>query len=198
VGRRPNWLTKSEWKRTAHADGPAVSLWWYRLPTAQRDAVITAYVKQCSRGRTLPEGFRDELESWLHDLNTEQRVSPRKRRWWTVPSYALANKLDKFTLMKRFRELEKIAKRLYPSDVPVGRVAKPLTEEKVAAIRARFVELNQDMNAFAKVAEEFGIDPFRVGQLCKDLKADAVSQRQHPESGNGTTFDPTPDDPLVI
>jgi hypothetical protein len=184
VGRRPNWLTKSEWKRTAHADGPAVSLWWYRLPTtAQRDAVITAYVKQCSRGRTLPEGFRDELESWLHDLNTEQRVSPRKRRWWTVPSYALANKLDKFTLMKRFRELEKIAKRLYPKDVPVGRIPKPLADEKIAAIRARYAELIHDWDVAKKVANEFNVEPFRVGLLCKDLKdADKVEREASTDS----------------
>jgi len=36
-----------------------------------------------------------------------------------------------------------------------------------------------------KVAEEFGIHPSRVGQLCKDLKADAVSQRELPLSDTG-------------
>jgi hypothetical protein len=89
----------------------------------------------------------------------------------------LANKLDKFTLMKRLRELEKIAKRLCPEDVPVGRATIPIYEWDAEAIRGRFAELSQNMDAFTIIAKEFGVEPFRIGQICKDLKEEAKRQR---------------------
>jgi hypothetical protein len=178
MGRRPNWIPQRKYNCTPHASDPAASLWWYRLQESKREQVIATYIKQCSRGRALPEGFRDDLEMWLRELNTEQRIAPRTRRFWTIPSYAAANRMHSKTFCKRFRELEKIAKRLFSDDVPVGRVTVALTEEKVGAIRARFGELVDDLDAFSKIAQEFGIDPFRVGQLCRDLKAQAITGRE--------------------
>jgi hypothetical protein len=193
MGRKSN----AEYKRTPHGDGPAESLWWYRLPESKRDAVIAAYVKQCGRGRALPEDFRLDVEGWLRNLNTKQS----RHKWWTIPAYAKANKLHPYTLMKRCRELEEIAKELFPNAVPPGRITEQLTDGKVAAIRTRYAELIDDMNGARVVAQEFCIEPFRVGLLCKDLKDAAKAKREQAISESSNTaavHHPWDDEPPLI
>ena len=88
-----------------------------------------------SRGRTLPEDFGEQLTGHLDALNRLQSLKawgrPRTFRYWSAPSYALAHGLKKAALMKRLREMEKIARRLFPDSVPASRkVRLPLTEKK--------------------------------------------------------------------
>lgn len=183
-----NWLGVSNHKyhRMPHANSPPESLWWYTCQAAQAWAddiptddsllVIGAYVQQCAKGRKLPDSFRATLLRWLQDLSREHKISPRRKRYWTIPAYALAHHLHPKTLCKRFRELEKIAIRLFPHRSPRHRRPVRLSEETKQAIRTRFLEV-QD---FAAVAAEFGIEPFRVGQLCRAQKAAIVAEREQP------------------
>ena len=112
--------------------------------------------------------------SCLRELSRPQRISPRRERYWTIPAYASANKIHPKTLCKRLRELEKIAKKLLPNRVPQHRNCAPLTEEQKAVIRARFREIGD----FHTVAGEFGIEAFRVGQLCRAEKAELIAERK--------------------
>ena len=177
------WIAKAKYQRTPHAETRVESLWWYKRqpapdchddqPTRESQLVIDAYLLRCARGRKLPEGFDEKLKHWLQELNRPQQVSPRKKRFWTIPAYALAHRLHKFTFCKRFRELEKVAAQLFPNRVPPHRKRVPLTEEIKERIRQRFMEI-QD---FAAVAHEFEIEPFRVGQLCRSEKAEIIAAR---------------------
>ena len=170
-----------------HAETPAESLWWYACQPAEAwadnqpiggtEQVIQAYVKQCGRGRALPPDFEAHLRSWLQDLSRQQQISPLRHRYWTIPAYALAHKLPTKTFCKRFRELEKIAKKLFPARVPHHRNHAPLTEEAKHAIRSRFKATGD----FHAVAGEFGIEAFRVGQLCRTEKAELIAQREQRE-----------------
>lgn len=181
-----NWLgvSSDQYVRMPHAETPAESLWWYTCqpveawaddqPAGDAEQVIQAYIKQCGRGRTLPRDFESQLRSWLQDLSRSQQVSPRRRRYWTIPAYALAHKLRTKTFCKRFRELEKIAKKLFPGRVPQHRKRGPLTEETKCAIRSRFKATGD----FDAVAREFGIQAFRVGQLCRAEKAELIAERE--------------------
>ncbi len=175
-----------------HSETRAESLWWYACqpveewaddrPTSDTERVIQAYVKQCRRGRALPLNFEAHLRSWLQELSRPQRVSPRRKRYWTIPAYALAHKLHTKTFCKRLRELERNAKRLLPGLVPGYRKRAPLTEEEKHVIRARFKATGD----FHAVASEFGIGAFRVGQLCRAEKAEMVAERdkQQPTQEN--------------
>ncbi len=147
-------------------------------PSSDTERVIRAYVKQCRRGRAVPLNFEARLRSWLQDLSRLQRISPRRKRYWTIPAYALAHNLHSKTFCKRLRELEKIAKRILPDLVPEYRKRAPLTEEEKHAIRARFKATGD----FHTVASEFGIGAFRVGQLCRAEKAQMIAEREKQKS----------------
>jgi hypothetical protein len=88
------WIRDREWQRQPHVKGgPLPSLWWFRRPDHHR--VIREYTEQCSRGRTVPEDFDDELVGHLDTLNRLQSLKPRGHprtfRYWSAPSYALAH-----------------------------------------------------------------------------------------------------------
>jgi hypothetical protein len=173
------WLGVSgkKYQQMPHAETPPASLWWYAcepdptwaddVPLPESQCVIETYLLQCKRGRALPTGFGKKLAQWLQDLSREPKISPHRKRYWTIPAYALAQKLPEKTLCKRLREMEKIAKRLFPQRVPSNRQTVPLSEEKIQAIRERFIEVG-DIRA---VAHHFGISPFRIGQICRVEKA---------------------------
>lgn len=205
-----NWLgvSKAEFKRMPHAETRPRSLWWYScqrvpdgmddVPTADSLAVIDGYLKRAARGRALPEGFRADLLRWLQDLTREHPIQPgaRRKRYWTIPSYELAHWIRPKTLCKRFREMEKVAKKLFPERVPTYRNTAPLTEETKKAVRTYYIEICQQARhidevvederskplselkpglvwysdlhkaAIGTIAQEFGIPAYRVGQLC--------------------------------
>src|SRR5260370_1192598 len=125
-----NWLGVSahKYKRMPHAEVRAESLWWYTRqsarvweadpPTADAEAAIQTNQKQWARGRALTKGFAEDLYRWLQELNRPQKISALRERYWTIPAYALAHKIHSKTFCKRFRELEKVAKKLFPDRVP--------------------------------------------------------------------------------
>ena len=127
------WLGVSgkKYQQMPHAETPPASLWWYAcepdptwaddVPLPESQCVIETYLLQCKRGRALPTGFGKKLAQWLQDLSREPKISPHRKRYWTIPAYALAQKLPEKTLCKRLREMEKIAKRLFPQRVPSNR-----------------------------------------------------------------------------
>jgi hypothetical protein len=57
-----------------------------------------------------------------------------------------------------------------------------LTEKEKRAIRARFKETGD----FHAVAGEFQIEPFRVGQLCREEKASMIAEREEHQRKNQT------------
>jgi hypothetical protein len=182
MGKR--WIPERQYSRMPHAEERAPSLWWYArqpdpawaddIPMPESQCVMDTYLRQCARGRSLPKNFGETLRRWLQDLSREQRISPRRKRYWTIPAYAFAHKMPSKTFCKRFRELENIAKELFPHRVPRSRASIVLTEEKTQAIRQRVLE-GTDIRA---VASEFGIPPFRVGQLCREEKAAFLAKRE--------------------
>jgi hypothetical protein len=177
------WVPAGQYWRMPHATERPPSLWWYARqpdptwtddrPTPETECVIASYLHQCARGRKLPKNFEEKLRQWLQDLNREQQISPRKKRYWTITTYASAQRLPEKTLCKRFRELEKIAKRLFPLRVPASRKPVVLSEEKIQAMRKR-VSDGVDISA---VASEFVVPLFRVGQLCRKEKAARLAER---------------------
>ncbi|MFI5117193.1 MAG: hypothetical protein ACHP8B_10915 [Terriglobales bacterium] len=156
-------------------DGPPPSLWWYKrnpeyegddVPAASSQQVIDEYLRQCARGGgSVPE---EHLRRWLQELSRPQKISPRRTRYWTLPAFALSHRLSKGTLMKRLRRLEEIAIQLFPDRVPSYRQRIPASEEQKEAIRKRFLEVEGDIPT---VASEFGLKPYRVGQICRAEKA---------------------------
>jgi hypothetical protein len=172
---RKGWVRNSEWVRQPHVkNGEPASLWWYRRP--DRHKVIDAYIAQCSRGRALPENFKEQIVQWLQDLSRIQPVKghPRDFRHWSIPAYALAHGMEKATLMKRIREMERIAKELFPDAVPIGRKMRQLTDREKREIRAKYLS-----GTDAKVlAEEYEIAPFVVGILCREERAIRAAQRE--------------------
>jgi hypothetical protein len=180
------------WLRMPHSeDGPPPSLWWYSsLSDSSVQHIIDTYLKRCSRGRVLPPDLEEELSWWLEELSREHKLTrydmPGTARYWTIPAYALKHGFKRSGFLKRFRELENIAKRLFPDHVPTERVREPLSEERKSAIRKRFLEVRD----FKKVADEFGIEPFRVGQLCREEKKKLNEEREKSESTAAPTTQP--------
>jgi hypothetical protein len=126
----------------------------------------------------LPEDFEDELTTNLQALHRLQNLKdfdrPRTYRYWSVPSYALAHRLKAPALMKRLRELEKIARRLFPDSVPSSRKPRaPLTEGEKQKIRERY-RAGEDGSL---LAYEFRITSAYVGQLCVAEKAERAQAR---------------------
>jgi hypothetical protein len=197
------WIRTREWQRQPHAKEPPASLWWYAYP--DRQLVIKAYVAQCSRGRALPGKFKDELEIWLNQLSRSQNKAPwghpRTYRYWTIPAYALANGLEQATLMKRLRELEKIARQEFPDRVPYSRKKRsPLAEIEIQEIKARYLS-----GVDAKdLADEFSITASQVGRICREEKAIRSKEREQPIAKQGAEAKdqseflppPTPEDEL--
>lgn len=174
-------VPNSVYWRMPHVEERAPSLWWYQhqpgddsTPTPESQCVIDTYLHQCARGRSLPKNFGEKLRQWLQDLSSKQQISPRKKRYWAIPDYARLHRLHDKTFCKRFRELEKIAKQLFPHRVPPSRVIVVLSDERMQAMRTRVLE-GADISA---VAKEFGIAPFRVGQLCREEKARVLEKRE--------------------
>jgi hypothetical protein len=169
-----------------HSGARPKSFWWYRsetrppyddTPTNDSLAVIDLYLHQCSRGRTLPADFRGHLLKWLQDLNRPVKISPRRERFWTIPAYELAHKINPKTLCKRIRELEKIAIRLFPGRAPSARNRPPLTGEEKQEIRKLYHE-SMDADAAHRIAAQFQITPARVGQICRDIRAWKTALRE--------------------
>lgn len=181
MGRK--FIRNSKWRRTPHADGRPVSLWWYRsmtsppfddTPTQNSLKVIDAYLNQYAHGRALPHDFRKQLLKWLQDLNRPVKISPKRKRYWTIPAYELAHGINPKTLCKRMRELEKIAKGLLPDRVPAYREERgPITENEKAEMRREIFD--KDIKA---IAEKYKITPARVGQICRAEIALQRSARQ--------------------
>jgi hypothetical protein len=161
-------------------DGPPPSLWWYRRPAPDRHVVIGAYLDKYRHGRTLPEDFKDNLEQWLSELsrlqNKQEWGQPRTLRYWSIPSYALAHDMEPAALMKRLRELEKIARQKFPDSVPSSRkVRAPLTEKEIQKIRQQYLA---GVDA-KKLADEFRITPAHIGRLCREQKEMRAAEREN-------------------
>ena len=78
--------------------------------------------------KIFPSDFAEKLELWLSELTTNQRAAG-KPQYWTLKGYAVAHKINPGTFMKWFRNLEAVAKRLYPNRVPPGcRDRPPLSD----------------------------------------------------------------------
>lgn len=173
-------------------EGPPDSLWWYSRPDRRR--VVDEYIDQYSRGRKLPNGFKDDLLLWLDDLSRKQKVSGTTRtyRHWSIPAYELADGFKKGTLMKRLRELEKVAKKLFPDSVPYSRKLRTrLTEEEIKEIR----ELYEAGTDAKDIAPKFRVAPSKVGYLCRDLKAIRTTERERLMNETSSDSAPTaPDD----
>lgn len=191
-----NWVRGPEWERQPHVkDGPPPSLWWYARPDHRR--VVDAYFQQCKRGRTLPDDFRADLGLWLDDLTSIQNKKPwgqpRTYRYWSVPAYARAHKMEPAALMKRLREMEKLAAQLFPDSVPSSRKPRPqLTDDDKRKIRQRYLA-GEDCKT---LAEEFRIPAAHVGLLCREEKAVRNEERFRQmdasvaATGRATTGDP--------
>jgi len=195
-----NWVRGPEWERQPHVkDGPPPSLWWFARPDHRR--VVDAYLQQCKRGRTLPDDFKEDLVMWLGDLsriqNKKRWDQPRTYRYWSVPAYALAHKMEPAALMKRLREMEKLAAQLFPDNVPSSRKPRPrLTEDEVQKIRQRYLA-GEDCK---KLAKEFRLTPARVGLLCREEKAarneERLRQMDASVAATGTTTTGNPEIPM--
>jgi hypothetical protein len=212
MGRKWLGVSSKKFQRIPHNnDGPPPSLWWYLrqphpplpfddIPMPESQYVIATYLRRCSRGRALPNGFEKQVAQWLQELSRAQNLrehgKPRTTRYWTIPAYALAHRMNSKTLCKRLREMENIAKKLFPERVPSSRKRVPLTEERKQAIRDRFLEVKD----FDSVAAEFGIEAFRVGQLCKNEKARIVAEREQAqatqEASSATVITPETENPF--
>ena len=118
MGRRWLGVSKSKYMRMPHAESWPESLWWYVHYPADRPEVIDTYLERYATGRAVSEGFRDELLTWLSELAHVQTLKkwgkPRTKRYWTIPDYARYMGMEPHTLMKRLRELENVAKMLFP------------------------------------------------------------------------------------
>lgn len=134
--------------------------------------MIRAYLQQRGKrgSKKVPSNFHEKLELWLSELTTNQGTK-WKGLYWTLKGYALANKISLHPFMAWFRTLEEVAKKMYPDRVPVGRRDKSLTEEIIQAIRADYLQADYtDRKAVEKIAAKYGIEKFRVGQLCRKEK----------------------------
>jgi hypothetical protein len=181
-----------------YSEHPPEGLWWYSaIPDSSIQLVIDTYLKGVKRGRALPPDYASELSWWLHELSREHELTTRTKRYWVLPAYALKHGFKRSGFLKIFRRLEDtakelIAKKLIPGIVPAHRVRVELPEDRKLAIRARFLEV-QD---FKKVADEFGIEPFRVGQLCREEKKKLIAEREQSKStATPTTTEPEQGNP---
>lgn len=170
------------------------------MPAPKRQQVIAAYVSQCARGGgKLPASFEDDLAQWLQDLDRRQSLKeygkPRTRRYWDLPTYARAHGMPPHTFMKRFREMEKIAQKLFPDSVPSSRKPRaPLTEEEIQEIQRRCLE----GESIKDLAQEFRVTASKVGHLCREQKAERNAARQKSESENKHTSPLSDETPAAL
>ena len=177
-----SWLGLStrDYNRTPHTDEPIRTLWWFReLGDSDRSVVIAAYIGRVKRGVRADKFDNDlqkKLHGWLEQLSNRQ---PLTGLYWSVPTFAKANGLDKFTLMKRLRGLADIAEQQHPDRAPMYR--RKITDETKAEIREMFREHMHDMKAFEMIADKFahlGVTEARAEQICRDLKLAARAARE--------------------
>jgi len=173
------FVRNDKWRKQPHSKGAPGGLWWYRRPDRQR--VISAYLARAAKGKKLAPGFEEELKSWLHELANDHNMHewgrPRTRRFWDIPSFArhLGPKVIKpHTLMKIVRELENVAKLLFPKDVPASRQKKEISDEALAALKAE-VAAGVEIRL---LAAKYDIKAFRIGQLCPDEIKKAPAERE--------------------
>jgi len=170
MGRRWLGVSKRDYIRMPHAESWPESLWWFVQYPADRKTVIDCYLASYARGKTItdPDGFRDRLLTILRDLSQIQKLAawgkPRTKRYWTIPDYARAHGLKRYTLMKWLRELEKTAKDKYPARAKAyGRRIEPLTETDKETMRWKCCE-GTDIQDIAK---EFRISPAHAARICR-------------------------------
>jgi hypothetical protein len=193
MGRRWLGVSKLNYLRMPHAESRPESLWWYSRkprpswadwaddePTADAQKVIDTYLERYARGAKVPDGLREDLMRWLQDLsrihNLEKWGKPRTDLYWTIPNYARALKLNRFTLMKRLRELEKTAKQLFPERAAArGRSRAAVSEKEIEDIRKKF----SDGVRVKTIATEFRLPEGHVGLICK---AERIKKRTASET----------------
>ncbi len=168
MGRRWLGMSNEDYLQMPHADAAPESLWWYGQKRADSRAVIDSYLSRYKRGAALPKGRRDELLECLRNLSQIQSLArwgrPGTKRYWTIPNYARANGHNRFTLMKWLRELEKVAKEMYPERAAVHGRNRKLTEAELEDIRTMYVE----GVSIKDIAPKFGITRAHVGRLCDE------------------------------
>ena len=143
-------------------------------------AVIEMYLYEASRGRTLPDGFRDQLLGYLQELSRPVKVNAKRERYWTIPNYARKIGVEPHTLMKRIRRLGEIAQRLLPNRAPIATMnrTRALLPDEIQAIRAEYSDSAESYGVDVReIAKQHGITPARVGQLCRDLKQSKQARR---------------------
>jgi hypothetical protein len=136
---RRKWIPKHIYERSAHANSLPDGLWWFRPETKDSREVVRLYLKQVARGRAPDKTLKDDLFSWLGELTQPVKIGPRRKRYWTLPAYAIAHGLNRSTFLKRFREMAAIAARLYPERVPTER--RRITAKLRRAIVVRYNEI---------------------------------------------------------
>jgi hypothetical protein len=204
------WITYGMHKML-YSQSPPRSLWWCELlrdperlkeyredPRTLKDIerVLDIYVRQVARGRAVDKKqLKKDLRKWIQELVEPLVISRCWRgkgylRYWMLPYYAKVHGLQPYTFMKRFREMEKIAKRLFPKRVPSRREPEPVSEELKCKIRDRYLRLKWDIHgnrksydnedayqrfrhrlAMKRLMKKFStIPPFRLGQICREVR----------------------------
>ena len=173
MGRPWLGVSKHKYRRMPHAEARPQSLWWYvnRAP-ADRNKVIETYLARYAKGAAIPEGLHDELMTCLMELAQIRTLAewgkPRTKRYWTIPAYARTNGIRPYTLMKRLRELEKVAIELFPARADAhGRrslAVEPLSEKEIKAMRAKCLD-GVDVE---DLAVQHRIARNHVARLCKN------------------------------
>lgn len=184
------FLPEAKYLRTAHADIRAPSLWW-ASNRDRREAVVREYLKRYAHGRKVPADLEREILADIEELIRLELRPARSRRpqhYWTLPAYALAHGRKKSAFLKRFQKLERIARELFSAGVPPTKLH--VTEEVKQGVRARFwveywtVEVKPLANEFpwsvviARTAEATGVPAFRIGQICRDIKASLTEEAE--------------------
>jgi hypothetical protein len=89
--------------------------------------------------------------------------------------------------MKWLREMEAVAKQLFPDSVPSARKTRTVTEADKEQIRQRYLA-GEDCK---KLAEEFRIPAVRVALLCRGEKAQRNAERlRQMDAHNAATGEP--------
>lgn len=168
-------------KRKKHYGGsspvnkdPSPSLWWFvHYPSAIED-VVSSYLERYGRGKEIPVDFRAELLSHLDNLSRAHKVKlygKKTARYWTVPAYARACKIEPHTMMKWVRELHKTAIKLYPAEAErFGFRTVDLSEKEIEDMRLKVHE-GVDIHDIAALYR------INVGHAARILKQDMKWKR---------------------
>jgi hypothetical protein len=149
------------------AKGPSRGLWWFiHYPSAIED-VVSYYLERYGRGKEIPVDFRVDLLSHLGNLSRAHKVKlygKKTARYWTVPAYAKASKIEPGTMMKWVRQLNKIAIELYPEEAErFGFRTKPLSEKEIEGMHLKCYE-GMDIHDIAAL---YRINVGHAARLCK-------------------------------